>query len=160
MNQKEAVYQAIRELKRSDVEAAEKTGTPVTLSKQEKAIVQQKLFEGFRAGKIQYNNELPSDDALLNYVSGLTSNWLRKDKRLNGNTTYSPRRPGSRTGVMPMAMQPGQMVMNPEELKAIQALAAANGGAGVQVIVLRPNSLASTQQVQPVANGEDSSAGK
>lgn len=32
------------------------------------------------------------------YVSGLVSNWLRKDKRLNGNTTYEPANPGSRTG--------------------------------------------------------------
>ena len=32
------------------------------------------------------------------YCNGLVSNWLRKDKRLNGNTTYEIKNPGSRAG--------------------------------------------------------------
>lgn len=39
-----------------------------------------------------------SDTDLKAYVSGLQSNWLRKDKRLNGNVSYVAKNPGSRVG--------------------------------------------------------------
>ena len=71
--------------------------------------VNQILFEGFRAGKIDLGREY-SDTELRQYVSGLTSNWLRKDARLNGGTKYVPKNPGSRAG------------SGDETLKAIRAL--------------------------------------
>ena len=134
MNQKDAVYEAVKQMKPIDVDQER----AVALSKQEKHVVEQKLFDGFRKGKIQYNGELPSEDKLAMYVSGLVSNWLRKDRRLNGNTSYVPRRPGARTPVsMPAVVTPPPMAVqvSPEELKTIQALAAP--GEEVTVYVVR-----------------------
>ena len=56
------------------------------------------LVEGFQAGKINFDGEMPSEAKLKAYVSGLQSNWLRKDKRLNGNVQYTAKNPGSRAG--------------------------------------------------------------
>ena len=56
------------------------------------------LFEGFRSGSIELDREY-DDSGLKAYVSGLQSNWLRKDKRLNGNVQYVAKNPGSRAGV-------------------------------------------------------------
>jgi len=43
-------------------------------------------------------------------VSGLISNWVRKDKRLNGNVSYVAKNPGSRAGA------------SDEQLKTLRAL--------------------------------------
>ncbi len=94
MIQKDAVYEAIKRMKPDMVDS----DRPVTLSKQEKELVKREVFEGIKNRRVQYGQDpLPSDDKLELYVSGLVSNWMRKDKRLNGHTTYSPRRPGSRS---------------------------------------------------------------
>jgi hypothetical protein len=90
MNQKEAVFAAIL----SVCGVVEGAYTP---SKEDRASVSQILFEGFRAGKIELDREY-TDKELKVYVSGLQSNWLRKDKRLNGNIAYVAKNPGSRTG--------------------------------------------------------------
>lgn len=127
MNQKDAVFEAIKALKPHDVERDE----PVKLTKQEKKIVEARLFEGFRKGKIQYNSELPSDDKLAMYVSGLVSNWLRKDRRLNGDRTYTPRRTSS---LPPNVKQ----VISDEDLKAIKAIAEAGEEVTVYVVRRRP----------------------
>jgi hypothetical protein len=68
-----------------------------TPSKEQRASVNQILFEGFKAGTIELDREY-TDTELKAYVSGLQSNWLRKDKRLNGNVQYVAKNPGSRTG--------------------------------------------------------------
>lgn len=128
MNQKEAVFQVIKELRRGDVD----TETPVVLTKQEKAVVAQKLFDGFKKGRVAYNHEMPSDDKLLLYISGLVSNWLRKDRRLNGQKTYVPRRPGSRT--MPFSAESS---MDQEQLEALRKLAGGAPGEEVQVFVIK-----------------------
>ena len=39
-----------------------------------------------------------SQAKMTKYVNGLVSNWLNKDKRLNGNTKYEAKNPGSRAG--------------------------------------------------------------
>ena len=133
MNQKEAVFEVIKDVKRGLVD----TDKPTVLSKQEKQLVAQKLFEGFKKGRIAYNHEMPSDDKLLLYISGLVSNWLRKDKRLNGQRTYVPgttRRPVQMSLPVPttIAVDPG---MSNEQLRALQALAQGTGD--VQVFVIR-----------------------
>lgn len=144
MNQKEAVFEVIKEIRRGEVD----TDTPVVLTKQEKQVAAQKLFEGFKKGKVAYNHEMPSDDKLLLYISGLVSNWLRKDKRLNGQRTYQPQRPGART--MPTVEM--QTNMGPEQLQALKALAqVGNAGEEVQVFVIKrtptaPQPAPSTEQ--------------
>lgn len=122
MNQKDAVYEAVKQLKPNEVDS----DTPVTLTKQEKRVVEDKLFEGFKRKKIQYNNELPSEDKLALYVSGLVSNWLRKDRRLNGNTTYTPKRPGARSSAPSEPLH-----LSPEQLQALIA-----GGKGQVVVIV------------------------
>jgi hypothetical protein len=132
MNQKEAVFQAIKEIKPHDVDQ----DRPVVLSKQEKQIAHQKLFDGFKKGKIAYNHEMPSDDKLDLYISGLVSNWLRKDKRLNGHSNYAPRRPGSRS---PSVVQ-DYNGMDEQQMEALRALTNSSPNEPIQVFVIkRPN---------------------
>lgn len=90
MTQKEAVFQAVKNV------VGEQDGA-YTPSKEQRAQVNAILFESFREGKIELDREF-SDTDLKSYVSGLQSNWLRKDKRLNGNISYVAKNPGSRAG--------------------------------------------------------------
>lgn len=128
MNQKEAVFQVVRDIRRGAVD----TDVPVVLTKQEKALASQKLFEGFKRGRVAYNHEMPSDDKLLLYISGLVSNWLRKDKRLNGQKNYVPRRPGARAA-MPMSTDN----IDQQQLEALRTLAGGQPGEEVQVFVIK-----------------------
>ena len=91
MNQKEATYNAICAVTGHTGEGE------VQISKEQRAQVNMILFEGFRAGKIQLDREF-TDPELKQYVSGLQSNWLRKDSRLNGGVKYAAKNPGSRAG--------------------------------------------------------------
>lgn len=91
MNQKEAVYQAVIAVTGYQGEGA------CVPTREQRAQVNLILFEGFRNGSIQLDREF-TDTELKAYVSGLQSNWLRKDKRLNGNIEYQPKNPGSRAG--------------------------------------------------------------
>jgi hypothetical protein len=81
----------------------------VELTKEQRAQVNMILFEGFRDGSIELDREY-TDSELKGYVSGLQSNWLRKDKRLNGGISYVPKNPGSRAG------------QGDSQLKALRAL--------------------------------------
>ena len=91
MTQKEAVFQAMINV------CGEQDGA-YNPSKEERGQVNNILFEGFKAESISFDGELPEDSKLKAYVSGLQSNWLRKDKRLNGGVQYQAKNPGSRTG--------------------------------------------------------------
>lgn len=138
MNQKEAVFLVIKDIKRGEVD----TDKPVVLNKQEKQMAAQKLFEGFKKHKIAYNHEMPSDDKLLLYISGLVSNWLRKDKRLNGQRNYVPRRPGSRTNAPVQVSN-----IDPEQMQALRTLAHIGDGEGeVQVFVVKRPAQATAPQ--------------
>jgi hypothetical protein len=89
MSQKEAVFQAVTNVcGECDV---------YTPSKEQRAQINLILFEGFKSGTVELDGE-KSDSDLKGYVSGLTSNWLRKDKRLNGGIAYTAKNPGSRAG--------------------------------------------------------------
>lgn len=90
MKQKDAVYQAVMNVV-GDFEGA------CQPTKDQRASINLILFEGFRAGKIELDREY-TDSELKAYVSGLQSNWLRKDPRLNGGVKYEAKNPGSRTG--------------------------------------------------------------
>jgi hypothetical protein len=103
MNQKEAVYNAVCSV------TGHKGEGICTPTKEQRAQVNAILFEGFRAGKITIDREF-SDSDLKGYVSGLQSNWLRKDVRLNGGVKYAAKNPGSRAG------------STDPELKALRAL--------------------------------------
>ena len=91
MNQKEAVFAAICNVTGHTGEGQ------VVITKEQRSQVNAILFEGFRSGKITIEREF-SDSDLKGYVSGLQSNWIRKDKRLNGGVKYTAKNPGSRAG--------------------------------------------------------------
>jgi len=91
VNQKEATYNAICAV------TGHKGDGVVEISKEQRAQVNMILFDGFRAGKIELDREF-TDPELKQYVSGLQSNWIRKDKRLNGGIQYTAKNPGSRAG--------------------------------------------------------------
>lgn len=75
------------------------------------------VCEGFRKGTIELadtaanREKLASESEMNKYVSGLISNWLRKDTNLNGGSKYQPKNPGSRTG------------QSDEQIKTLRALA-------------------------------------
>lgn len=97
-NQKEAVFAAICSvLVENNIEFSEGMDVGTVMSRELRAQVNNILFHGFKNGDIQLDREF-SDTDLKAYVSGLQSNWIRKDKRLNGGTQYVAKNPGSRAG--------------------------------------------------------------
>ena len=116
--QREAVYSAtinVMSEKGIDFEDGGSLGSVMTddIRKSVHAIV----FAGFMDGTVEFeptpsNQEKLKSPAKLNsYVSGLISNWYRKDVRFNGNTKYTPKNPGSRAG------------QGDQKLKTLRALA-------------------------------------
>lgn len=98
MSQKEAVYSAVTSvLSENNVNVSEGTDVSTVMTRELRSQVNQVLFEGFRSGNIELDRSF-NDSDLKAYVSGLQSNWLRKDKRLNGGAKYSAKNPGSRIG--------------------------------------------------------------
>jgi hypothetical protein len=117
MKQRDAVYSAVTSvLSDAGVHFEDGMDVATMLSKEYRGAVQAIVVEGFTSGKIAFeaseaNQEKLSNPAKLNaYVSGLISNWIRKDKRLNGNTSYVAKNPGSRAGA------------SDEQLKTLRAL--------------------------------------
>lgn len=93
MNQKEAVFQAV-----INVVGVQHEGVKYEPTKEQRAQISMVLIEGFKSGDINLDREF-DETGLKSYVSGLLSNWLRKDTRLNGGTKYEAQNPGSRAGV-------------------------------------------------------------
>jgi hypothetical protein len=98
MTQKEAVFEAVvNVVTNAGITFEEGMNVAPHMSRELRAQVNQILVEGFKAGSIELDTEF--DEAnLKRYVSGLQSNWLRKDKRLNGSVKYVAKNPGSRAG--------------------------------------------------------------
>lgn len=92
MTQGEAVFQAV-----CAVIGGEPGGEKVELRKDELEAVHEAVFMSFKNGTTVHSKN-PTDEQLKKYIPGLVNNWLRKDKRLNGNTTYVAKNPGSRSG--------------------------------------------------------------
>jgi hypothetical protein len=93
IKQKDAVFGAV-----CDVRGSTEFNEAVELTKEERGKVQAALIAGLQAGTIVYQGDVADSAKLAAYVSGLVSNWLRKDKRLNGNIAYIAKNPGTRTG--------------------------------------------------------------
>lgn len=95
--QKEAVFTAVSNVLAENNQTIVE-GQAVSMTKEQRAQVNAILFEGFRSGTISLDKQEITDSALKGYVSGVTSNWLRKDKRMNGGINYVAKKPGSRAG--------------------------------------------------------------
>jgi hypothetical protein len=99
MNQKEAVFNAVMDvLSQEKVKLDDGSNVVNLLNRDRRHKVNQILFDGFKSGDIELATEFPNDSILRTYCSGLQSNWVRKDKRLNGGVPYIPKNPGSRDG--------------------------------------------------------------
>jgi len=96
-SQKEAVFTAVQNILAEDGMSINE-GEAVVLSKEQRAQVNGILFEGFKGETIELSKPYATDAKLRGFISGLQSNWLRKDKRLNGGITYVSKNPGSRAG--------------------------------------------------------------
>ena len=112
MTQKEAVFSAVSSvLNENSIVVSEGESHSEYMNNRElRAQVTNILVEGFNSGTIALDKTFASEADLRTYCSGLTSNWLRKDPRLNGGVKYEAKNPGSRVG------------SNDVQLKAMRAL--------------------------------------
>lgn len=95
MKQREAVFNAVTNVMGTQDEAYQPT-------KEQRAQIIDIVAEGLHNGSVDFSDEAKAKydtfDKVRGYTSGMVSNWLRKDTRLNGGETYKPKNPGSRTG--------------------------------------------------------------
>ena len=111
IKQKDAVYQAITSvLAEEGVHFEDGMNVGSDMTKERRSTVSNILVAGFQGGTIELDKVYETESALRSYVSGLISNWIRKDTRLNGNTKYVAKNPGSRFGA------------SDDQLKALRAL--------------------------------------
>ena len=90
MKQSDAVFQATVNVCGNQDEAYKPT-------KEQRQQIGAILFAGFESGKIELKRGFDAE-YVKGYIPGLITNWLNKDKRLNGGTKYQAKNPGSRTG--------------------------------------------------------------
>lgn len=97
--QKEAVFSAVTSvLNEAGIDVAEGSNFATSLTRELRAQVTAILVEGFKSETIALDKSFESESDLRTYCSGLTSNWLRKDIRMNGGMKYIAKNPGSRVG--------------------------------------------------------------
>lgn len=117
LNQKEAVFNAVKNVC-GNVDGA------YNPTKQQRADISAILVTGFQTGAIQLEKTF-TESELKAYVSGLLSNWLRKDTRLNGGTKYEAKNPGSRAGAGDSSMKEMRKLLkvttNPADRAEIEA---------------------------------------
>lgn len=101
VSQKEGVYNAITSFCQ-DSGIHFEDGMKFEPTKEQRSTIVEMVAVAMQDGQVQLSDEARAkyDDfgKLKSYCNGLVSNWLRKDKRLNGNTTYEIKNPGSRAG--------------------------------------------------------------
>lgn len=93
-NQKEAVFNAVKTVVEATGTFAEGSNVAETISKDQRKQIVGMLVEGFNAGTIELNKQFDAKE-INAYASGLVSNWLRKDTRLNGGAAYTPSKTGT-----------------------------------------------------------------
>ena len=79
------------------------------MTKEIRAEVNGILVAGFTDGTIGLSDaaaaKYNTPEKLRGYSSGLISNWVRKDTRVNGNVKYEAKNPGSRRGASDQQMK-------------------------------------------------------
>ena len=85
ISQKEAVYVAVSAvLQQNGITFTPGQNVASLMTRELRAQVNQRLFSAFKSGTVKLEHEY-SDTDLKAYVSGLQSNWLRKDTRFNSD---------------------------------------------------------------------------
>lgn len=105
ISQREACFQAVKNaFAEAGIEFKEGMNCDEVMTDAMHKAVATELTEGFIQG-VTFLKETEANRAKLanpaemsKYVSGLKSNWLRKDERLNGGVEYVAKNPGSRAG--------------------------------------------------------------
>ena len=105
MKQRDAVYNAVTGvLSDEGIHFEDGMNVSELLTKELRSSVHTIVTEGFTSESIEFTDtpanqaKLADPSKLSSYVSGLISNWFRKDMRLNGSVMYTPKNPGSRVG--------------------------------------------------------------
>lgn len=97
VNQKTGVFNAV-----CSVLDQESFDSAVELTKEQRSQVIEIVTNGFMANEIDMSDAArvkhDTPAKMKTYTNGLVSNWLRKDKRLNGGQQYKVKNPGSRAG--------------------------------------------------------------
>lgn len=77
-------------------------GSKVEPTKEQRAKIVELVVADFKSNQAVLSDDarakFDTDAKLKTYTSGLVSNWLRKDIRLNGGEKYEAKNPGSRAG--------------------------------------------------------------
>lgn len=101
VNQKQGVYAAVVAFCEEHKIAFE-DGMKLELKKEQRATVVEMVTKAMSEGEIELSPEARAKhntpQKIKTYCNGLVSNWLRKDKRLNGGEVYQIKNPGSRAG--------------------------------------------------------------
>lgn len=109
MKQNDAVFQAV-----CGVLSVDSFDAAVVLTTEQRASVVAIVTEGIIGGTVDFSAEAQAKHdtpaKIKSYTTGMVSNHLRKDKRLNGGNKYEIQNPGSRAG------------SGDEQLKALKAL--------------------------------------
>jgi len=98
MTQGELVYLAVLSVFGNDGKLDGPVPSTTQWTKDQTEKVHERILLGFLNGEVQKNSGGNDEISLKKYIPGLTNNWVRKDKRMNGGVTYAPKNPGSRTG--------------------------------------------------------------
>lgn len=97
LSQKESVFQAV-----TSIVDCTQDGVVVELTKEQRAtvisLVTQSIMQNETELKANARAKYVTEADVKGYVSGMVSNWLRKDTRLNGGNKYEIKNPGSRAG--------------------------------------------------------------
>ncbi len=96
VTQKDAVFNTVSQV----VEISE--GSAVELTSDQRKTCLAILTTAMQQGEILLSEakqaKMTEEKHFRDYSANILNNWLRKDPRLNGNTAYKPKNPGSRAG--------------------------------------------------------------
>lgn len=96
ISQKDGVYNAVVAFcEEAGIEFED--GMKMEFSKDQRASIVGMLVAATEAGELEVKSAAARGN-LSSYWNGTLSNWLRKDKRLNGNVKHVIKNPGSRAG--------------------------------------------------------------
>lgn len=101
MNQKDGVYSAVVAFcEENNIDFQD--GNKFDPSKEQRKEIVSMVASAMEAGEVDLSDSArakhSTPEKLHSYCNGLVSNWLRKDKRLNGGVKYEIQNPGSRAG--------------------------------------------------------------
>ena len=118
LTQKEVVYNAVTSIMGSDFKAGINCAEWFKANPTAKTTLQAVVLEAFTSGKCEIKNE---QDNMKTYVSGLITNHLKKDIRLNGGSKYVAKNPGSRAGIVDPQVREARKLLKTLESGSIAA---------------------------------------